>query len=483
MMPVVRDIVRNVTNPAVAVLLLVLALSGATASQIGANTPIQVTPPLGVFVAVTYNYSSAYQFNVLAFTKSSETTLARVSEAQVNLAFLPANQTGPMVGQVGGRTNAQGFVSLDWDSAPCDCALELNVSATSGGLLAEVTLRDPPPQNLTPLFGVFSIVPSGFFLSKPLLTVAFPNDLGQVPPGINLTYTVLFQAPSGPSTPVTSTIGPLTSVVQSFPSVQSLPLSDFDMVQLNLTGRGGATIYSLPFQFQLLDPRFVSETQAAAGLESGVETVSFLAALTAVLVGFVGYGRDRLSGSLDPVLALPVTRTRIILTRYSAAAVVAVAGSILGTVVLGLTVSNVAGEPLPASIWFAMVAAFAVESMAFVGLSILAAHLTRSSTLLLVVLVLVTAALTILWIPFVSTVTHFAQTPLNLSTFEGQSTLVGWSPAQLSVSIIGSAVLSFNGEGPYLLPAVTNVGLLSALAVGWTVVPIIMAWLLLRYRD
>lgn len=483
MIPLLRDVIRNVTNPAVAIVLVVLALSGASAVQLSAGTPLQVTPPSGIHVAVTYNFSGGYRFNVLAFTKPSETSFTRVADAQVEMQFETLNGTGTVIGQTSGTTNSQGFLSLTWASAPCDCDFVLNVTAASGVWLGEIPLADPPPQNLTPLMGVFTVVPSGFFLSKPLLVVAFPDDNGQVPPGVNLTYSVPSLDPGVSPAESARSLGPLTSVLQPFPSVQSLALSDFDTVQFNLTGQRGSTIYSWYAQFAFLDPKYVTETNAAASLEAGVQTVSFLAALAGALIGFVGYGRDRLTGTLDPVLALPVTRSRLLLSRYSSAVIVAIAGSVIGALVLGFTVSNVAGGLLPATVWLALVATVVVDSLAFVGLAFLGAHLTKSSTLLLVALILVAAAMTILWVPFVSTVTHFTAISANMSTLEGQSALVGWSPGQTSISVLGAAVLNFNGEGPYLFTAVTNPGTLATLAVCWSAIPIAMAWLLFRYRD
>jgi ABC-type transport system involved in multi-copper enzyme maturation permease subunit len=482
MRPLFRDIIRVVRHPAVAVVLVLLALSGTSAFQLTGSTVVELTSPVATYAAISYNYSNEYQFNVLAYTETGS-SLAVVAGASIDLGFYLSNGTGQLLGDVNGVTGSHGFLSLNWNSAPCQCDVEVNVTTPNSELIGSNRLMFPAPENLTPLFGVFSTVPSGLFLSKPLFVVAYFDSSDKVPPGTTLTYCVQSFPPSGEESCLTHDLGSITSNLQAFPIVQTLSLSDLQLVQFNLTGPGGANLYTEQFQYGSLDPRYVTETLTAAGLTAAIQTMSFLVAFAGALIGYVGYARDRLNGTLDPVLALPITRSRLLITRYASAVLVSILGSIIGAAILLFTVSQIQGDTLPASLWLGLPAAFAMEGVAFVGLAYLGAHLTKSSTLLLVVLILLTAALTLLWVPFISVLAHLTGLPVDMTTPATQSAVAGWSPAQSSISIVGLILLNYNGEGPYLLPAITNAGVLTTLVLAWVAIPIALAWLLFRFRD
>lgn len=482
MRPLVREVIRLVRSPVVILVLLLLALSGASTLQLPTEPRGSVANLGGYHVSIAYNYSGEYQFVVIVFNVAG-TELTGLSAQSVQLLFAASNGTGPPLGGTSGVTNSQGLVSLVWNTLPCRCDVEINITGPGGGLTATTPLGFPAPVNLTPLWSPISIVPSGVFLAVPLLVVAFSDGAGHVPSGTNLSYCVSAPSSGGPSECPSHSLGAVTSYLQSFPSVRSLSLSDSDVIDFNLTGPGGALLYTQQIPFSAVDPTQASETFSAVRLVGGVETMSFIVAIAGILLGFVGYGRDRLSGSLDPVLALPITRMQLLLSRYAGVALVSVLGSTMGAVVLGFTITRAAGVPLPTSLWIGLVVAFAVEGIAFVGLTFLGAHLMKSSALLLVVLILLCAALTILWIPVVSLVTTLSGSPTDLTSASAQSGFAGWNPAQCAISIVGLAVFSFDGQGPYLLPTITNPGLLTALILTWMAAPLGLASLLFRYRD
>jgi len=482
MRPLLRDIIRVVRHPAVVLVLVLLALSGASAFQLTGSTVVQLTSPVGTYAAISYNYSNAYHFNILTYTGTPSSPEV-VAGASVDLEFYLSNGTGQSLGGVRGVTGSQGFLTLAWNSAPCQCDVQFNVTTPNSELLGTSLMKFPAPQDLTGLFGVISTVPTGVFLSKPLFVVAFVDSSGKVPAGTSLSYCIPTAEANGTVSCPVQDLGPVTSGLQAFPTLQSLSLSDSQNMQFNLTGPGGVSLYTEQFQYGNLDPKNVMETLTAAGLTAGVQTMSFLVAFAGAMIGYVGYARDRLNGTLEPVLALPITRSRLLLTRYASAVLISVSGSIIAATILLFTVAHIQGDNLPAPLWLGLPTAFALEGAAFVGLSFFAAHLTKSSTLLLVVLILLTAAMTLLWVPVVSVLAQLGRLPVDLSTPATQSAVAGWSPAQSSISIVGLIVLNYNGEGPYLLPAITNVGVLAALVLAWVAIPIALAWLLFRFRD
>jgi ABC-type transport system involved in multi-copper enzyme maturation permease subunit len=473
---------RVVRHPAVVLVLVLLALSGASAFQLTGSTVVQLTSPAGTWASISYNYSNEYHFNILTYTGTASSPKV-VAGASIDLEFFLSNGSGQSLGDVHGVTGSQGFLTLTWNSAPCRCAVEFNITTPNSELLGTSLLKVPAPQNLTGLFGVLSIVPTGVFLSKPLFVVAYVDSSGKVPVGTSLTYCILTLDANGTVSCPVEELDPVTSSLQTFPTLQSLSLSDSQNLQFDLTGPGGISIYTEQFQYGNLDPKYVTETLTAAGLTGGIQTMSFLVAFAGAMIGYVGYSRDRLNGTLEPVLALPITRTRLVLTRYTSAVLISVSGSIIGSTILLFTVAHIQGDNLPASLWLGLPTAFAIESVAFVGLAFLGAHLTKSSTLLLVVLILVTAAMTLLWIPLVAALAPTGGLSVDMSSPATQSAVAGWSPAQSSISIVGLIVLNYNGEGPYLLPAITNVGILAAVVLAWAAIPVALAWLLFRFRD
>lgn len=484
MILLLRDAIRTAGNPAViaALILLILAGSLATSGAVAGTSPSGYVPSSGVNVAIAYNYSGGYRFGVLSFNGVGEVA----AKMAIQLAFSLTNTSGPPLDTLSGVTDSAGFLGILWDVSPCRCSVGVTASGPLGSVqIGQLALQYPPPVTLTALVGTLSPVTQGPLLGRPALLAAIADFGGTVPSGTTLQYCAPFVA-GNPSTCSSHVLGVVTMSLQTFPTVLFGSLSDSEIVNISLIGPGGYVIDSLQEPFIALDPNNPSNyalTATGSGLVAAVQTTSLFVALAGVLIGYVSYARDRLSGTLDPVLALPITRSRLMLSRYASGAIASIIGSALGAVAIDLSLSRVASANLPTPVCLGLFATFAVESVVLVGFAFLGAHLTRSPTVLLVLLILVSALLTLLWLPILTLATHLTRSPVDLSTVSAQSGYSGFSPIQTAMSIVGYVTLRMDGGGPYLLPTITSTPLLAVLLVTWIAVPMAAAWLLIRYRD
>jgi len=471
--PILRETLRAARNPAAIVAVVLLLATGTLTPRLAAPEPA-ASP---VYYAVSANYSGGYQFNFLAYGSAGNV----LEGVPISLLFYAENYSGgPPLKNLSGATNSHGFLAFDWTHPQCRCGLEMVVKRA----IYDYELPDPASSILTSFNSfVFSVRSEGLFESRPSqLVVGFPDDVDSVPSGTSLEVCVT--SPGGTPPPCTPrSLGAVTELPQAFPIRDLGPQSDAARVHYSLVNQSGATIGTYNVSYGSLDPTDPSNavvTNAGSSLQTAVPTISFVVALAAVLVGYTTYGRDRLNGSLDPVLALPVTRRRLILSRYAASLAVVGSGAAMGAVILGLALPAVSNTPVPPTIWIGLIAAFVGEAAIFVGLVFLAAHLTRSGSLLLVGLVLFVTLLTLLWDPLVVVLGR----SLGLTATRSLgSTGYLMNPAESAVSIVGYLAFRLDGGRPLLIPTLTNPGLLSALVVTWAVVPILLAWVIFQVRD
>ncbi|MGP8144714.1 MAG: ABC transporter permease subunit [Thermoplasmata archaeon] len=468
-----REIFRVASNPATIFALILILVAGTFSAGLGGSA---VNAASGLNTSISYNYSGAYRFSISTFNGAGQ-PLGGVS---VTMTFSKSNGTGPPLGTASGVTSGRGFLSLNWTSAPCRCLDGIDITGAHSGATIYEPLAYPPPANLTQLFGVFSVVHLGLLVARPALAVAISNDEGAVPAGAILSYCVI----AGPPPSCTPhDLGSVTASPQIFSAELFGPISDGSMVNVSVQGTGGALLAYQHIPFSSLDPSSNQNavvTGTGARLQSGVATLSFVVALGGVLIGYVAYGRDRLNGSLDPVLALPITRARLMLSRYVGALVAAGGGAALGTLALGLLVGPESGVALPATLWLSLLVALPAEAAMFVGVAFLCAHLTRSGSLLIVTLVLFVAILTLLWLPIILLADYQSGASTTILATYRFSPI---NPAQVAASIVGYATFNLDKGPPYLFPYVANPGALLGLATFWIALPVVAAWALFTHRD
>lgn len=222
---------------------------------------------------------------------------------------------------------------------------------------------------------------------------------------------------------------------------------------------------------------------------SGPATISiFMLSIAGVVGGYVAFGKDRVTGVLDNVLARPIRRSNIILSRYTASASIIVTMSFAVGVIDYLLISFQYGILLPVEFLLMVGGGLAVTSIAFLGLTFLFSNLTKSSGNLIAVSILLLVFYIFAWqilqylIPLalyhgfdyaltVRLELLFSMlSPLNFSNL----TYYMLSPANYSFSPIATVTFNSVGLNWYSL------GIYGAL---WILLPILGAFYLYRTRD
>jgi hypothetical protein len=139
--------------------------------------------------------------------------------------------------------------------------------------------------------------------------------------------------------------------------------------------------------------------------------------LMALLLAYWSYARPRLSGTLEPVLARPVTRRGLFLTRYAALTVALGAASIGEVVVLDAGLSAILREPLPAGFLAPLVGGILVSALGFAGVVLLLAHLFRSTGPVLGIGVALLIVFSLFWGEIVAIVALSGGLDLSSSAF------------------------------------------------------------------
>lgn len=116
---------------------------------------------------------------------------------------------------------------------------------------------------------------------------------------------------------------------------------------------------------------------AAAVLIMGI-IFTFFVPLLGIQAGYSTYARDRATGVLESILVLPVSRARIMLSRFTAVVIASAAGIGLALVVLDALSVIELHTLLPGGQVAALFLALLVETIAFGGVLFLIAHLVRT---------------------------------------------------------------------------------------------------------
>jgi ABC-type transport system involved in multi-copper enzyme maturation permease subunit len=326
-----------------------------------------------------------------------------VSGATVNLLVSPSSGNvsppGPLLANVSGATVGTGLVHVPVPLNGTNYTVMVAVSAPNwnsefgGYQQTEVTL--PAAGVVRPFLSSFtSVVQNGQgFRASNLLQIFYPGPNGTAPPD----YAVYWATPANltyPPTPLAESsmhrLGTLDSPDQAFSLVipassntnsggPGIPPQLGNPLQVELFTVGGtfvATDTNQTAQAFYPPPGGTAGTYLAFGFAGTV--MGYLVPLMAVLAAYSVYGRDRVTGVLEGVLARPVSRLGLTTSRYLAvvAALTASVTAAVGT--LDAVIGWVYGGFLPLGVALAIFGALLVEVGAFTGLTFVLAHALRS---------------------------------------------------------------------------------------------------------
>lgn len=469
MKPLLRDTLRPLRTPSVVGTLALLVVVSVLLAP-----PLSQSPSRGVTLALTTSYSSGYHFSGFAFNGVG----VPVAGVQVWLNFTQVNGSGPSTGAVHGVTASGGFVRLNW-SVP---AGQYSVTATAlePGGVAGITsgpLPTPGPNVTVRLFGIIYMVQVGQFVVEPQVLVAFGNTNGTVPAGLRLLYSLNDTSPW-------ISLGAVTSYPQRF-SVLFSNLTPGQPVYLELAN-ASTVVETYGADASSFAAESGSATPAGAALLTAVEDLSLFIPLAAVFIAYTAYGRERLTGALEPVLALPISRSRLFAQRFLGATIAITVGTAVATLAFVAVLGYRAGITFPSSVWTGLWGTAFVLALAFLGLTFLLAHVLRSPGALLATGLAIALVGSIFWGTITTTIAQSTGV-LNgsIASSNAWQAHVGLlNPISTGQSIVSSAVLAISPPGASaVLPVVSPTIVWVVVLVAWLALPIAGGLILAAKRD
>lgn len=315
----------------------------------------------------------------------------------------PQNSLSPPLENLTGTSGADGFISLTghlWDN-------------NTGGYAVNTTLTDPRMPNLdqngndsvdftffinlNPIGVIEQIQGSGGgFGMSPISTVlsgtnpnvpdalqvvwAGPN--GTVPWGDQLRYFLTYSNnPSARAANQTILIGNLTADVQSLPlTIHGYSTSSRTPVMIvELFSPTGSLLVATQANAQAFYPGTVAMSAPSYVFAFVGEIMALFVPLMAVVAAYSSYGKDRTSGTIEAVLAQPISREGLVLSRYIAVIAALATALAVAAGIIDVLTNHYAGTYLPANDVLGFYAALVIVAATYAGFVFLFSHLLRTT--------------------------------------------------------------------------------------------------------
>jgi ABC-2 type transport system permease protein len=251
----------------------------------------------------------------------------------------------------------------------------------------------------------------------------------------------------------------------------------FELYLVNSTG----TVYQSAELYLYLN---VSTSMVTIGFLAVIsELFAFLIPLLAIFSAYLYYAKDKTNGTMESILSRPVTRGRLITSRFLSNVVVSLIALGGGIAVIDILSSRYTGVLLPAYQVLDIIWAYFVIATAFIGLVYFVSHLTKSTGVVLGISIVFYIVLVLFW----STLSSLLL-PLALGLVPGT---IPYSHAYLIInafSPIGYAnIVTTYLEGNIIGVNFSTLGVSFSeiLIVGiiWLIFPFAAAFTLARNRD
>jgi len=285
-------------------------------------------------------------------------------------------------------------------------------------------------------------------------------------------------------------LGTLEQYATIFPLPSDFSLTGSNAISLGLFSPNRTLLtWSAPYgNGEFVGPRAGQDIDAFVSYNY-TQVFGVFIPLVGILGAYDAYGRDKTSGVLDSVLVRPISRRRLLLSRYIATVLPLSLAAALGVLVVDFFVHFVAGIYLAPSFVLGMEGAIAVETAAFAGMTILLSQFARGSGNLIVISLMMFVALDLAWgvlLPALQPLYGAMSASLvQLEIYLGMA-----NPSQfLSLTETfrqGTIYLQTTAMGGVHMPTSSfGLSLWSLLAdgVAWTVLPLLIALHLVRRRD
>lgn len=448
-----------------------------------------------------------YHFEFYAYTQSGSS----IAGANFSLSVFPSNATPfappASVATASGVTGSSGLVQLVVPLNESNYTVLYNwISPTDPnqafgpGFFIPVT---PPPSGTiallnSPLSATVQTV-HRFLLSNVLL-VFYPGPNGTAPPDYQI-YWAFSPNASQPPVPLAESsmhrLGSLTSPAQYFslrvptppgtgPSGTFPGISDYLQVELFSTS-GRLVAMDTNQSASNFFPPAGGAAGTAEAFGFGSSFMLFLVPLMAILASYSVYGRDRLTGVLEGVLARPVSRLGLVTSRYLAVAVALCLATTIAVASLDGLIAWVYGGLLPLYVALAIFAALLVEVGAFTGITFLLSHALKSAGALVGISLGLFALFTIGWLLIPNIIGGLTGTIFTPGYERTLLELEFLNPVQFMglTAALYFHMVSVGGSAAVTSPAAYGITLGSVVATGlaWTLGPLALLLYVVRRSD
>src|SRR2546425_29362 len=192
-------------------------------------------------------------------------------------------------------------------------------------------------------------------------------------------------------------LGNLTDYRQVFDPAIPSGLSGTTGVWFELFAPNGTAVSGTEIPvFGLRQQQFRPEaTNIASSFFSTI--LSFFMPLAAILGAYSSYGKDRLTGVLESILARPISRRGLAISRFLSTLTALAVAAIVSVGLVDLVLNEVVGSVLPQDYALAIISGLVVEIAAFTGLVFLLSHLFKSTGVLLGISIVLFVVLDFFW--------------------------------------------------------------------------------------
>ncbi|MFY9717498.1 MAG: ABC transporter permease subunit [Thermoplasmata archaeon] len=472
MNPLLRDLQRQlVTSSTLVVIgLLVLAAVGIVASTSGAVGGM-------ANVAITMEYSGKYEFSIFA----SDNTGAPVAGDRITIVLSVANDSGHSLGSAVGITSPAGLATLEIDVARGNYTFNERSSMGEG---FGTVLKAPTPNVVVPVFGVFSVAERGELGLTNWILVAFPAPFGSVVPGLTLAYYVNETAAGSGGQNITGDLGPFTTPDRLVRFAVPPATVPGNPIGLYLENSSGGVVAKATFGLGVLNAPPGQEGPAGTPVLLWIEEMAPLIMMGAAVLGYVAYGRDRISGAIEPVIALPLGRLQVPALRMLNSAVSLAIGVTAAEAVLAVELERSFGVALPWYVYGAIWLGGMGEGVTMVALVFLLSHVSRSHATVLAGGLSLAFVFTLFWALLTLLISRFlGVSNLVSDTLSWQGSVGLLSPAAAGLNPVGWALGAEAPHGSALIALAPDPGLAALAIILWLALPIAGFFVLVRFRD
>jgi ABC-type transport system involved in multi-copper enzyme maturation permease subunit len=364
------DVRHTLLAPATVATLLIAFVLATLLSTTG-PAPVLHSP---VMFAVSYEYRAGFVFQFYTFNATGQPVAGvrtAVAIGQGNSSVAP-----PVTGVA--TTSPDGFSTVTVPVNDSNGSLDIVITSATSTTEAGGSISAATPGTMVPGWGTLTPIGGGHYGLVPRMLLFYPGADGGSPTDATLTIQANYSG-ANPRTVNLASV-PVSNAVSSYALPTGSIPTQASRVDFVLSGPGGRAILTQSESPSSLEETGYSDTAWGMLLNDRAHFWGFLAAIVGVGVGYGAYARDRSTRSLEPLVAFPTTKLRILARRYVSGLVPLAAATSIG-----VGVEFVLSGPLPGglapelvlAIWGALVAVGA----AFLGLTFLMAHLVRSSGL------------------------------------------------------------------------------------------------------